>query len=114
MNKEKKILPVILCGGTGSRLWPLSRDAFPKQFCKLIKDSKLSLLQETYERIREIPNLVQPLIIANEKYRFLVSEHLKQINCIVYYWFVVTIVTGFLWETSYLVNYDNIGYNYSK
>ncbi len=81
MNKEMKILPVILCGGTGSRLWPLSRESFPKQFCKLIKDSKLSLLQETYDRIREIPNLIQPLIIANEKYRFLVSEQLKQINC---------------------------------
>ena len=81
MDKETRILPIILCGGSGSRLWPLSRETFPKQFCKLIKNSKLSLLQETYERIKEIPNLSKPIIIANEKYRFLVSEHLKQINC---------------------------------
>ena len=81
MDKGPRILPVILCGGSGSRLWPLSRETFPKQFCKLIKNSELSLLQETYERIKEIPNLGKPIIIANEKYRFLVSEHLKEINC---------------------------------
>ena len=81
MDKRKQILPVILCGGTGSRLWPLSRETFPKQFCKLLKNSKLSLIQETYERISDIPNLIKPLVVANEKYRFLVSEHLKAIGC---------------------------------
>ena len=47
-----KIVPIILAGGTGSRLWPLSRKSFPKQFISLGVDSNKSLLQKTYERIR--------------------------------------------------------------
>ena len=50
--KYSKILPVILCGGKGSRLWPLSRESFPKQFISLEQNSNRSLLQKTYERIK--------------------------------------------------------------
>ena len=45
------ITPVILCGGTGSRLWPLSRESYPKQFLSLRKEEKFSLLQKTIKRI---------------------------------------------------------------
>ena len=46
------LVPVILSGGTGSRLWPLSRESFPKQYLKLNEDSEFSLLQETYLRLK--------------------------------------------------------------
>ena len=80
MTKNNKIIPVILCGGSGSRLWPLSRESLPKQFWPLIVGSDYSLLQNTYERVRDIPDLSNPLIITNEKYRFLVEEQMKEIN----------------------------------
>ena len=80
MTKNNKIIPVILCGGSGSRLWPLSRESLPKQFWPLIVGSDYSLLQNTYERVRDLPDLSNPLIITNEKYRFLVEEQMKEIN----------------------------------
>ena len=46
------IVPVILCGGSGTRLWPLSRDSYPKQYLSLLTDDKKSLLQKTQERIK--------------------------------------------------------------
>ena len=55
-----KIIPVILCGGTGTRLWPLSRESFPKQFIDLNNDSNKSLLQQTQERIRLLENSESP------------------------------------------------------
>ena len=51
MSKKNKIPPVILCGGSGTRLWPLSRSSYPKQFLALNKDSKNTFIQETYERL---------------------------------------------------------------
>ena len=72
------ITPVILCGGAGTRLWPLSRKSFPKQFVPLI-DNK-SLLQLTLERVMGLANLEQANItsnslicVATEEHRFLVS-----------------------------------------
>ena len=53
----KPIIPVILCGGSGSRLWPLSRESYPKQFLSIKKGKKLSLLQETIKRISNLKNL---------------------------------------------------------
>ena len=47
------IIPIILAGGSGSRLWPLSRASFPKQFLELLDDENLSLLQKTYKRIED-------------------------------------------------------------
>lgn len=75
-----KITPVILCGGSGTRLWPLSRKSFPKQFVPLV-DNK-SLLQLTLERVVQVNNdrtAQEVICVAAEDHRFLVSEdtHLK-------------------------------------
>jgi mannose-1-phosphate guanylyltransferase/mannose-6-phosphate isomerase len=74
------ITPVILCGGSGTRLWPLSRKGFPKQFVPLINGK--SLLQCTLERVRELhhpsqPQPIQPICIAAEEHQLLVSEALQ-------------------------------------
>jgi mannose-1-phosphate guanylyltransferase/mannose-6-phosphate isomerase len=73
------ILPVILVGGTGERLWPLSRASKPKQFLCL-NDNNLSLLQETVLRVKKLKNTLDPLIIGSEEHRFLLAEHLRQLN----------------------------------
>ena len=52
-----KVIPIILAGGTGSRLWPLSRESFPKQFLKLPGEDDFTLLQKTYKRIEKIETL---------------------------------------------------------
>ncbi len=79
MNKERKIIPVILCGGSGSRLWPLSRESFPKQYLSLTENNK-SLLQNTMERINPLSNLLNPILICNEEHRFIVAEQMREIN----------------------------------
>lgn len=71
------ILPIILCGGTGSRLWPLSRDLMPKQFLKL--DGNDTMLQTTVKRVIGVQSL-PPLIICNEEHRFIAAEQMRQIN----------------------------------
>ena len=57
----KKIIPIILAGGTGSRLWPLSRKSFPKQFLNLIDEDQYTLLQKTYKRIESLEKEEQHL-----------------------------------------------------
>lgn len=71
------LLPVILAGGSGSRLWPLSREQMPKQFLTL--DGSHSLLQTTLLRLATLP-AAKPLIICNEAHRFLAAEQLRQLN----------------------------------
>lgn len=71
------LLPVIMAGGTGSRLWPLSRELYPKQFICL--HGQDSMLQETVNRLRGIETQ-EPIVICNEDHRFLVAEQLRQIN----------------------------------
>lgn len=78
--KSNKILPVILSGGRGTRLWPLSRTSLPKQYLKLDKDSENSLLQDTFLRLKGLENLINPLIICNEEQRFIVAEQFRSIN----------------------------------
>ena len=75
-----QIKPVILCGGSGSRLWPLSRKSYPKQFISLNSESDKSLLQETQERIMGIKNIASPLLVCNEEHRFIVGEQIREIN----------------------------------
>jgi mannose-1-phosphate guanylyltransferase/mannose-6-phosphate isomerase len=79
VNEIFKVTPVILCGGSGSRLWPMSRHNLPKQFLSLLGDS--SLFQQAVGRISYISNenvkLNEMLIVANEEHRFLVSDHMK-------------------------------------
>lgn len=72
------IVPVILAGGTGSRLWPLSRSAYPKQFLPLV--SGKTMLQETVLRVQSQVDGVAPLIICNQEHRFIVAEQLQQLG----------------------------------
>ena len=74
------IIPVILSGGYGSRLWPLSRQSFPKQYLPLLKGKKFSLLQETQLRINGLNNLEPPIVVCNEEHRFIVAEQMREIN----------------------------------
>ena len=74
------IIPIILCGGSGTRLWPLSRQSFPKQFLSLTSNNKDSLLQKTIERISNLKNISSPILICNEEHRFLVAEQMRGIN----------------------------------
>tara|TARA_B100000787_G_scaffold163781_1_gene145778 strand:- start:4983 stop:6386 length:1404 start_codon:yes stop_codon:yes gene_type:complete len=70
------IVPVILSGGSGTRLWPLSRKQYPKQFLSLI--NKTTLFQDTIIRLPEETS--SPLVVCNEEHRFIVAEQLRQIN----------------------------------
>ena len=80
MNLRNKILPIILSGGSGTRLWPVSRESFPKQFIALKNNSGKSLLQDTLDRIKSLENLDQPIVICNEEHRFIAAEQLREIN----------------------------------
>lgn len=71
------VLPVIMAGGTGSRLWPMSRELYPKQFLRLYGEQ--SMLQETVTRLKGLYTQ-EPLVICNEEHRFLAAEQLRQIN----------------------------------
>ena len=72
------ICPIILSGGSGSRLWPLSREFFPKQLLALVSD--LTLLQETARRTDSFGDALAPIVVCNEEHRFLVAEQLREIG----------------------------------
>ena len=74
------LVPVILCGGTGTRLWPLSRASYPKQYWPLAGAAEETLLQQTLQRLRGLPHLAAPLVLCNEDHRFIVAEQLRQIG----------------------------------
>ena len=80
LNLDTNIIPVILAGGKGSRLWPLSRECYPKQFLNLSEENNFSLLQNTYLRLQGINNLTQPIIICNHEHRFIVAEQMREIE----------------------------------
>ena len=73
-----KLIPVLLSGGSGTRLWPLSRQSHPKQFLPLLGEH--SLLQATWLRLRGLPGAETPLVVANEEHRFLVAEQLRLVG----------------------------------
>lgn len=74
------IVPVILAGGSGTRLWPLSRQSYPKQFLHLV-DEKYTMLQLTLKRLEDLSQkTLAPIIVCNEDHRFIVAEQLRQIN----------------------------------
>jgi len=80
-----QVLPVILCGGSGTRLWPLSRAGFPKQFLVLSNnDSQYSLFQQAIERIHSVANseiaLGTTLVVTNEEHRFLALDQLREMK----------------------------------
>ena len=72
-----KLQPVVLSGGSGTRLWPLSREKYPKQLLPLIGDD--SLLQATVRRTEGIggTELCSPMVVCNEEYRFVIAEQLR-------------------------------------
>ena len=72
------LIPVIMSGGSGSRLWPQSRSLYPKQFLPLVNEH--TMLQNTVSRMDGLANISASLIIANEEHRFLVAEQLRQEN----------------------------------
>jgi mannose-1-phosphate guanylyltransferase len=74
------LVPVILCGGTGTRLWPLSRATYPKQYWALAGTGGETLLQQTQQRLEGLPGLASPLLICNEDHRFVVAEQMRQIG----------------------------------
>ncbi|CAN4278325.1 mannose-1-phosphate guanylyltransferase/mannose-6-phosphate isomerase [Pseudoxanthomonas sp. LjRoot125] len=72
-----KLQPVLLSGGSGTRLWPLSREAYPKQFLPLASDD--TMVQATWRRAEALADLA-PIVVANEEHRFLVAEQLRQVG----------------------------------
>ena len=74
------MIPVILSGGSGTRLWPLSRSSYPKQFLSITEEK--TLFQLTLERISNLKqsliNFQNPFIVTNEVHRFIVAEQLRQ------------------------------------
>lgn len=72
------VFPVILCGGSGTRLWPMSRRLLPKQFLRLA--SERTMVQETVLRLDGSPGVAAPLMVCNEEHRFLVAEQLREVG----------------------------------
>ncbi|MCE7536806.1 mannose-1-phosphate guanylyltransferase/mannose-6-phosphate isomerase [Aliivibrio fischeri] len=74
MNSNVVITPVIMAGGTGSRLWPLSRELYPKQFLNVTGD--MSMLQQTAARLSNLEHFA-PILICNEEHRFIAAEQMR-------------------------------------
>ncbi|MGL6160555.1 mannose-1-phosphate guanylyltransferase/mannose-6-phosphate isomerase [Microbulbifer sp.] len=72
------MIPVILCGGTGSRLWPLSREAYPKQFLSIA--GSRTMLQDTALRLDGLEGLQAPILVCHEEHRFAAAEQLQEID----------------------------------
>jgi mannose-1-phosphate guanylyltransferase / mannose-6-phosphate isomerase len=72
------LIPIILSGGSGTRLWPLSRELYPKQLLALC--GKQTMLQETVLRLNALEGVTDPIVICNEEHRFMVAEQLRQIG----------------------------------
>jgi len=72
------LIPVILSGGAGTRLWPLSRELYPKQFLPLT--GARTMIQETVLRAAGLPSVAAPIVVCNEAHRFMVAEQLRQIG----------------------------------
>ncbi|WP_457577435.1 mannose-1-phosphate guanylyltransferase/mannose-6-phosphate isomerase [Desulfomarina sp.] len=74
----KKIQPVILAGGTGSRLWPLSRELYPKQLLQLTDNT--SLLQTTLLRVSQLPGVLPPVVVVGEEHRFITKKQIDELG----------------------------------
>jgi len=70
------LIPLILSGGSGTRLWPLSRESYPKQLLPLI--GKRTMLQDTAARASGLPDLAAPIVVCNENHRFMVAEQMRE------------------------------------
>src|SRR5712671_8141779 len=78
MQAHGRIVPVLLSGGTGSRLWPLSRETYPKQLLSLLGEK--TLLQQTALRVADPLLFTDPLVIANTEHRFVIGEQLRAVG----------------------------------
>ena len=78
MKRTKQILPIILCGGHGTRLWPASREAWPKQFIKI--NSQYNLFQETILRVKN-KIFDMPILVCNERHKSQILTSLREVNC---------------------------------
>src|SRR5215218_8270709 len=78
MTMDKRIIPLIMCGGAGTRLWPASREVRPKQFLPLF--GTRSTFQDTMQRVSEAALFERPIVITNTAYRFMVLEQLAEIG----------------------------------
>ncbi|CAG2135801.1 mannose-1-phosphate guanylyltransferase/mannose-6-phosphate isomerase [Cupriavidus numazuensis] len=78
MDASTVIIPVVLCGGAGTRLWPLSREGYPKQFLRLLGER--SLLQDTLLRACSIPGAISPILVSNHAHRFIVAEQVREVG----------------------------------
>lgn len=75
---KTQMIPVILAGGSGTRLWPLSKKSSPKQFLKLIGNH--SLFQEALLRVKEIPSVKEILVVINESHYFICQDQIKEVE----------------------------------
>ncbi len=78
MSIPNTIVPVILAGGSGTRLWPLSRQLYPKQLIDIY--NKNTMLQNTVLRLKGLENAASPIVVCNEEHRFMTAEQLRQIK----------------------------------
>lgn len=77
--KKSLLVPVILCGGSGTRLWPLSRSGYPKQFVEFQKGR--TLFKSTLKRVVGLTNISSPIVVCNKDHRFLAKRDLGELNC---------------------------------
>src|ERR1700709_1240654 len=75
---DKRIIPLIMCGGAGTRLWPASREVRPKQFLSLF--GARSTFQDTLLRVSDASLFERPIVITNMAYRFMVLEQIAEIG----------------------------------
>src|SRR6266566_8906654 len=75
---NRRIIPLIMCGGAGTRLWPASREVRPKQFLPLF--GPRSTFQDTLSRVSDAALFERPIVITNTSYRFMVLEQLAEIG----------------------------------
>src|SRR5262245_33221128 len=78
MTMDRRIIPLIMCGGAGTRLWPASREVRPKQFLPLF--GARSTFQDTLMRVSDPALFERPIVITNAAYRFMVLEQLAEIG----------------------------------
>src|SRR5215831_15276332 len=78
VSMTEPIIPLVLCGGAGTRLWPASREARPKQFLRLF--DPYSTFQDTMKRVSDRTAFGRPIVITNTQSRFLVLEQLEEIG----------------------------------
>jgi len=75
------VIPVVLSGGSGTRLWPLSREKYPKQLLPLVGDN--SMLQETVARLNGLSGVAEPFLVCNEEHRFWLPSNFACSGCTV-------------------------------